>query len=101
MGIFNSVRNASIDPHGKTLSDTERKAAIRRVESDLSMLFSDRLKLMRRKTDCDLALRKLKDERRRLDIEMENLESQAKKDETELRTVEENIRLAKKRLVTL
>ena len=101
MGIFSQARNTSVDPHGKTLSDAERKAAIRRVESDLSILFSDRLKLARQKTDRDLALRKLKDQRRSLDIEIEDLEKQAKKDEADLRTIEEDIRLAKKRLVTM
>lgn len=88
-------------PHGKTLSDAERRAAIRRVESDISILYSDRLKFTRRKTDRDLALRKLKDQRRRLDIEIENIEKEVKKDEVESRMVEEDIRLAKKRLVTL
>ncbi len=101
MSLFGSVRTVRQDPHGKTLSDAERKVAIHRVESDLSILFSDRLKLNRRKTDQDLALRKLKDQRRRLDIEIEDLEKNVKKDEVELRTVEEDIRLAKKRLVML
>jgi hypothetical protein len=101
MGFFGPRQTTQPGPHGKTLSDVERRAAIRRVESDLSILYSDRLKLTRRKTDRDLALRKLKDQRRRLDIEIENIEKEVKKDEVESRTVEEDIRLAKKRLVTL
>ncbi len=101
MGLFGSTTSAPPDPHGKTLSDAERKAAVRRVESDLSILYSDRLKLARQKTDRDLELRKLKEGRRRLDVEIENFEKQAKKDEADFRTVEEDIRLAKKRLVTM
>ncbi len=101
MGLFGSSSTTRPDPHGKTLSDAERKAAIRRVESDLSILYSDRLKITRRKTDRDLALRKLKNERRRLDIEIENLEKEAAKDESNSHIVEEDIRLAKKRLVTM
>ncbi len=101
MGLFSSVNTAHPDPHGKTPSDAERKAKVRRIESDLSILSSDRLKLVRRKTDRDLELRKLKEQRRRLDVEIETAEAQAKKDDVELRTVEENIRLAKKRLSTL
>jgi len=101
MGLFSPVNIAHPDPHGKTLSDAERKVKVRRIESDLSILSSDRLKLVRRKTDRDLELRKLKEQRRRLDVEIETAEAQAKKDDVELRTVEENIRLAKKRLSTL
>lgn len=101
MPLFGSKNSAQPDPHGKTLLYAERKAAIHRVETDLSILSSERLKLARQKTDRDLELRKVRDQRRRLDVEIENLEKQAKKDEVNLRDVEENIRLAKKRLVTL
>lgn len=101
MGLFGSVNTARPDSHGKTLSDAERKAAIHRVESDLSIFYSDRLKIARRKTDRDLELRKLKDQRRRLDVEIENLEKETKKEESTLHLLEEDIRLAKKRLVTM
>ncbi len=99
MAIFGPRIIAQPDIHGKTLSSNERKATIRRVESDLSLLYSARLKLNRQKTDRDLALRKLRMELRRIQVEIEHAEIQAKKDEVELRTIEENIRLAKKRLV--
>lgn len=87
--------------HGKSLAPDERKAAIRRVESELSLLYSDRLKLNRQKTDRDLSLRRLRTEFRRIQVEIERAEAQAKKDEVELRILEENIRLTKKRLVVL
>ncbi|MGB2791820.1 MAG: hypothetical protein IPJ67_02630 [Candidatus Moraniibacteriota bacterium] len=99
MSLFGPRITARPDIHGKALSPDERKAAIRRVESDLSLFYSDRLKLNRQKTDRDLALRKLRTELRRIQVEIERAEIQAKKDEVELRTLEENIRLAKKRLV--
>ena len=101
MALFGPPTISRPDPHGKTLSPDERKAAIRRVESDLSILYSERLKLNRQKSDRDMALRKLRTELRRIQIEIERAEAQAKKDEVELRTLEENIRLAKKRLITL
>lgn len=101
MTLFGPKNGARPDSHGKILSLAERKAAIRRVETELSILSSERLKLNRQKTDRDLELRKARDQRRRLDVEIENLEKQAKKDEVNLRDVEENIRLAKKRLVVL
>ncbi len=101
MALFGPRNVARPDLHGKTLSPDERKAAIRRVESDLSLLYSDRLKLNRQKTDRDLALRKLRTELRRVQVEIERAEAEEKKDERELRTLEENIRLAKKRLVVL
>lgn len=96
------MRNASTpDPHGKVRSDAERKAAIRRAESELSLLSSDRLKVERRTSDRNLLLRKSREDLRRIQGDIERLEREAKKDETELRTIEENIRFAKKRLVTL
>jgi hypothetical protein len=101
MGIFGPVSVSRPDPHGKTLSLAERKVAIHRVESDLSLLYSERLKFNRQKTDRDLELRKLRGELRRIEVEIERAEAQAKKDDVELRTIEENIRLAKKRLVIL
>lgn len=101
MALFGPRITARPDMHGKTLSPNERKAAIRRVESDLSLLYSDRLKLERQKTDRDLALRKLQTELRRIQVEIERAEAQGKKDDAELRTIEESIRLAKKRLVVL
>lgn len=101
MSLFGPKNTLRPDPHGKTLSDAERKALVRRVESELSILYSERLKLNRRKTDRDLELRKLRSELRRVEVEIENLEKESKKHDTELRTVEENIRLSKKRLITL
>lgn len=101
MALFGPRITARPDVHGKTLSPSERKAAIRRVESDLSILYSERLKLERRKTDRDLALRKLRTELRRVQVDIERAEAEEKKDERELRSIEESIRLAKKRLVVL
>jgi len=101
MSLFGPSAVSRSDSRGKTPSFDERKAAIRRVESDLSILYSDRLKLNRQKSDRDLALRKLRTELRRVQIEIERAEAGAKKDDVDFRTIEENIRLAKKRLVTL
>jgi hypothetical protein len=101
MTLFGPRSSGQPDPHGKTPSPVERKAAIRRVESDLSILYSERLKLGRQKTDRDLELRKLREQLRRIQVDIEKSTVQAKKDDSELRTIEENIRLAKKRLVIL
>lgn len=99
--LFGPKNTSRPDSHGKTLSDTERKALIRRIESELSILYSERMKLNRRKTDRDLELRKLRSEVRRVEVEIENLEKESKKHDVELRAIEENIRLSKKRLVML
>ena len=101
MSLFGPKNGVHADVHGKTSSPEERKAAIRRVESDLSLLYSDRLKLNRQKTDRELSLRKLQSELRRIQVEMERTEIQEKKDDADLRALEENIRLAKKRLALL
>lgn len=101
MGLFGNTTPSRPDPHGKVRSEAERKSSVRRAESELSILYSDRLKLTRRKTERDLAIRKMKDELRRVQESLKQLETEAKRDEIELRAIEEDVRLAKKRLVTL
>ena len=101
MGLFGPSASAKPDPHGKVLTDAERKAMIRRIESDLAILQGDRLKLGRKKDDRDLALRKLRVELRRIQMEIEQFERETKKDEADIHSLEEEIRLTKKRLVSL
>ncbi|QQS21293.1 MAG: hypothetical protein IPL87_02110 [Candidatus Moraniibacteriota bacterium] len=80
MSPFGIMRNASTpDPHGKVRSDAERKAAIRRAESELSLLSSDRLKVERRTSDRNLLLRKSREDLRRIQGDIERLEREAKK----------------------
>lgn len=86
------------DMHGKTLSDAERRAMIRRLETELSILYSEELKLKRERDEHELELRKLRDSLKRITFDIKDSETRAKKRETELRTVEENIRTVKKRI---
>lgn len=86
------------DMHGKTLSDAERKAMIRRLETELSILYSEELKLKRERDDHELDLRKLRDTLKRVTFDIKDAEARAKKREAEVRTVEENIRQMKRRI---
>lgn len=101
MGIFDPKNTAQPDLHGKSLSEDERRRAIHRIESDLSLLYSDRLKLVRQKSERDLGLRKLRDQFRKIQMEIEEDELKAKKEASALQTLEEDIRFTKKRLTAL
>ncbi len=102
MSYFLANNNSqSPNVHGKIRSDAERKAQVRRIESDLAILSSDRMKLLRQKTDRELLLRKLKDQLRRVQVEIEATEVQTKKDATSMMMLEEEIRLTKKKFLSL
>lgn len=86
------------DMHGKTLSDAERRAMVRRLETELSILYSEELKLKRERDEHELEVRKLRDALKRITFDMKDAETRAKKREVEVRTVEENIRQVKRRI---
>lgn len=93
-----SLPSNNPDVHGKTLSDAERRAMIHRLETELSILYSEDLKLKRERDEHELEVRKLRDALKRITFDMKDAEARAKKRETEMRVVEENIRQVKRRI---
>lgn len=89
------------DPHGKVMSDEERKAAVNRLQQDLTIYQSDALAKGRELENIRMELRVYEKKLKELTLEIQSRQKDVKKKENDLFVIQEEIKHVKKRINVL
>ena len=87
-----------IDATGKSLTRDQRRAALRRVQADMSIYQSDAKGIERDLQVIDLAVRDMEKKFRALDVEIKTKKQEKSKKERDLFEINEQLRQLKKKI---